>query len=292
MRLFRSFGRRNYYLAAPALIIILGIFTLANILNFYYAFTDWSIYKDEVSFVGLENFYVLTEAGHIWPDLITTIKYAISYMIAVNIYSLFIALLLEKKSRINNFFRALLFIPILLSPIATGYIFKGILSSKGVLNNIINVFTNSDISIQWLGSVTFTLFIVSLVQAWRASGIAVLIYIAGLSTIPEELIEAAKVEGANYWQIVKNIKIPLIGPSTTINICFNLIGALNVYAFIVAMTNGGPGRATEVLNIFVIKSFSSGRLGYATAGSLILFLVVAVFAFILIPILRKREVEL
>ena len=124
------------------------------------------------------------------------------------------------------------------------------------------------------------------------NGLATLIYIAGLSTIPEELIESAKIEGAGFWQILKNIKIPLIGPSITINIIFNFLAALNQIAFVLSMTMGGPARTTETVNLFIYNTFSTGRLGYATAGSLVLFFVVVIISAILIPVLRKREVEL
>ncbi len=118
-----------------------------------------------------------------------------------------------------------------------------------------------------------------------------LIYIAALNTIPPELIEAARIDGSNYWQIFKNIKLPLIGPALTFNISLIFVGALSVFDLIFSLTSGGPGTATEVLNLFIYKKFASGRFSYATSMSVVLFLVILITGISLIVFLRKREVE-
>jgi len=213
-------------------------------------------------------------------------------MVMENAVALALALALEETTRTNGFFRSLFFLPVLISSLAAGYVFKGILDPGGALNGFLSTITHSDIETPWLGSTAFTLFIIALVHAWKWGGIHMLVYIAGLNSIPRELIDAARAEGAGPWQLIRRIKLPLLGPAFTFNITLTLIGALSVFDVVLAMTKGGPARATEVLNLLVWVKYGTGFLGYATTISLVLFLVICVTAFPLITYLRRREVEL
>lgn len=283
--------KNNYYLIIPAFIFTLTIFIIPNILNFYYAFTDWSVYHSEVNFVGLRNFIELTKEGYIWRDLFTSIKYAGFISIVENLTTLALALALEKTSRISGYLRSIFFLPVLISPLAAGYLFRGVLDPKGPVNQLLSKIFFTEISFPWLGTVSLTIFVAGVVHAWKWGGIHMLIYIAALNTIPPELIEAARIDGANYWQILKNIKLPLIGPALTFNISLIFVGALSVFDLVFSLTAGGPGTATEVLNMFIYKQFSMGRLSYATSVSVVLFSVILITGISLVAFLRKREVE-
>lgn len=276
----------------PATILISTFFLLPNILNFYYSFTDWNAYNSEINFIGLTNFKELISDGVIIKDTLTTIKYAVMVAIIQNGVSLILALALEKTTRLNVVFRTILFIPVLLSTLAAGYIFRGIYRPDGPLNDFLSLLTGREINFAYLGSLTFTLFFLAVIHSWRFMGIHLLVYIAGLNTIPEALIEAARVEGASYLRVVKDIKIPLLGPAFTFNIVTTLIGALSTVEVVLSVTRGGPARATEVLNMFILREFGSGKYGYTVAISLFLFLIVCVFALPMVVYLRKKEVEL
>jgi len=282
----------NYNFLIPALILIFVFFLVPNILNFIYSFTDWNTFKTELNFVGLRNFIELTIEKTLWRDLLTTFKYAIFVTIVSNILGLAIALALEKTSKINGIYRTLFFIPLTIAPLAAGYLFKGIFDTDGTLNYILSIITNRDINFQWLGKINIVIFMVGLVQVWKWLGLRMIIYIAGLNAIPKELIEAAKVEGSNFWQILKNIQIPLIGPSLTFNITMSFVTSLFVFDTVVSMTRGGPARASEVANLFILYKFGEGRFSYATTMSLILFLIICVVSIPLITFFRKRELEL
>ena len=283
--------KNNYYLIIPAFIFTLTIFIIPNILNFYYAFTNWSAYHSQVNFVGLRNFIELTKEGYLWRGLFTTIKYAVFITIVENSMALVLALVLEKTSRINGFLRSVFFLPVLISPLAAGYLFRGILDPKGSLNHLLSNIFFTKINFPWLGTLSLTIFVAGLVHAWKWGGIHMLIYIAALNTIPPELIESARIDGSNYWQIFKNIKLPLIGPALTFNISLIFVGALSVFDLIFSLTSGGPGTATQVLNFFIYKQFSTGRFSYATSISVVLFLVILITGISLVVFLRKREVE-
>ncbi len=119
-----------------------------------------------------------------------------------------------------------------------------------------------------------------------------LVYIAGLKAIPHEVIEAARIDGAGRWDMIRRVKMPLLAPAFTFNIALTLIGALSIFDIVIATTRGGPGRSTEVLNMVVFTVFGTGRFSYATAVSLVLFAVILLIAFPLIWFLRRREVTL
>lgn len=285
---------RNYLILfiMPAIILISTFFILPNILNFYYSFTDWNAYKSEINFIGFANFKLLFGEKVIFEDILTTIKYAVMVTILQNGVSLILALVLEKTSRLNAIFRTILFIPVLLSNLAAGYIFRGIYRPDGPLNAFLSFITGREINFAYLGSMKFTLFFIAVIHSWKFMGITTLVFIAGLNAIPQELIEAAKVEGAGYLRMIKDIKLPLLGPAFTFNIVAVLIGTMTTLELVLAVTRGGPARATEVLNMLILREFSSGKYGYTVAISLFLFLVVCLFAFPLIIYLRKREIEL
>jgi len=277
---------RDYkgFLIIPALLFVFTFYLLPNILNFIYAFTDWSVFKTEINFVGIQNFIELSQRGEIWKDLLITLRYGLLVMILINLTNLVLALALERTCLFSRIMRTVFFIPVLIAPIAAGYIFKGFFGSSGIVADIFNI--------NLLGSMRYALYATIIVHIWKFMGVGLLVYIAGLNSVPEELIEYARIEGANEFQIIKNIKIPLIGPSLTFNIALSMIGGLKVFATVLAMTQGGPARSTEVLNIFILQNFATGRLGYTTAISLVLFLVIFIIAIPLIIFLRKREVEL
>jgi raffinose/stachyose/melibiose transport system permease protein len=277
---------RDYkgFLIIPALLFVFTFYLLPNILNFIYAFTDWSVFKTEINFVGIQNFIELSQRGEIWKDLLITLEYGLLVMILINLTNLVLALALERTCLFSRIMRTVFFIPVLIAPLAAGYIFKGFFGSTGIVADIFNI--------NLLGSMRYALFAAIFVHIWKFMGVGLLVYIAGLNSVPEELIEYARIEGANEFQIIKNIKIPLIGPSLTFNISLSMIGGLKAFDAILAMTQGGPARSTEVLNIFILQNFATGRLGYTTAISLILFLVIFIIAIPVIIFLRKREVEL
>lgn len=293
IKLKKIFSKRYiFYFILPSLFLIFLFFILPNVYNFVYSFTDWSAYKSGVSFIGIENFYKLINQGNIWKDLLTTIEYAILVTVFMNLISLILAFALEKVSITNGILRTIFFIPVLISPLAAGYIFKAFLKKDGVMSQFLSVITQKNIQIDLLGNLKLALFLVAIVHCWKFMGIPLIVYIAGLNTIPNDLIEAARIEGANAWQMIKKIKIPLLGPAFTFNVSLSLIGALSIFDLVLAMTRGGPGRATEVLNIYILTSFSTGRLGFTTTISLVLSLSIILLGVPLILFLRRREVEL
>lgn len=288
--------RPALWLALPAIVLVILFYVIPNGLNFVLSFTDWSSRRPNPSFIGLERFEELLGDEDVWSALWTTLKFAFLVVVIENTIALLLALGLEKSSRFNTVLRTVFFLPVLISPLAAGYVFLGIFQTDGALNALLGSFVTlvglPVPRVEWLGSTTFTLLFVAFIHSWKFGGVHMLVYIAGLKAIPHEVVEAARIDGAGRWDMIRRVKMPLLAPAFTFNITLTLIGALSIFDIVLSTTRGGPARSTEVLNMVVFQEFGSGRFSYATAVSLLLFVIILFVAFPLIFFLRRREVSL
>jgi multiple sugar transport system permease protein/raffinose/stachyose/melibiose transport system permease protein len=273
----------------PAFIILGVFFFLPTVFNFIYAFTNWSSFKDDIQFVGAKNFVSLLSDGSLVAAIRTTLIYAALVGIMQNLFGLGLATLLEADTRVNRFARVIFFIPVLMTALAVGYIFQALLKPTGAVNQILGLFAGHAVTIPWLGSTTWTLVVVAFVNSWKWAGLAMIIYLAGLKTIPEDVLEAARMDGAGPWKTFFRVKFPLLAPAVTFNFATALLGSLNGFDTVQATTAGGPAQTTEVLNIYIFQIFGYGLYAQATTMSLVLFLMVLILAFPIVGYLRKRE---
>jgi raffinose/stachyose/melibiose transport system permease protein len=274
---------------APALVVIAVFFLLPTIYNLFYAFTDWSSFKSSIKFVGLRNFTNILNNGVLLKDLKVTVIYALLVAVFQNLFGLGLALLLEADTKINRFARTMFFIPVVISALAVGYIFQALLKPTGSLNKLISLLTGTDFHYAWLSDTHWSLLWLTLIHSWKWMGLAMLIYLAGLKTINGEVLEAASIEGASRWQTLRYIRFPLIAPAVTFNVATALLGSMNSFDIVQATTGGGPAQTTEILNIFIYRTFGQGLFAQATTMSLVLVLVISVMAFPTIIMLRRRE---
>ncbi|WP_305785415.1 carbohydrate ABC transporter permease [Symbioplanes lichenis] len=268
---------------APAFAILMVFFFLPTLFNFIYAFTNWSAFHDDIAGVGFANFESVLSNGSLVSSLRITIVYAVLVAILQNGMGLGLALLLERDTRLNRFARVVFFVPVLMSALAVGYIFQALLKPDGALNGLLHV------SVPWLGSTTWTVVTVAFVNSWKWMGLAMVIFLAGLKTIPEDVLEAARLDGAGVWKTFTQVRFPLLAPAVTFNVATALLGSFNGFDTILATTGGGPAQTTEVLNIYIFKVYGNGLFAQATTMSLVLFLIVTILAFPVIGYLRKRE---
>ncbi|MFD0661646.1 carbohydrate ABC transporter permease [Thermocatellispora tengchongensis] len=182
---------------APAFAILFVFFFLPTLFNFIYAFTDWSSFKSDIRPVGLENFTSLLSDGTLFGALRITLLYAALVALFQNLFGFGLAVLLEKDTRLNRAARLIFLIPVLMSALAVGYVFQALLKPDGSLNDLLSALTGQQVSIAWLGSTTWTLVLAAIIHAWKWMGLSMLIYLAGLKTIPEDVTEAAHIDGAS-----------------------------------------------------------------------------------------------
>ncbi|MCX2748257.1 sugar ABC transporter permease [Arthrobacter sp. MI7-26] len=286
-------GRRRQdhpaWFLIPAVAVLIVFFFIPTLFNFFYAFTDWSSFKTKINFAGLDNVASLLQNGSLLADLRTTLVYAVLVAVFQNLFGLILALVLEADTRINRAARVAFFVPVVMSALAVGYIFRAVLKPDGVFNAILGTITGQHVDIAWLGSTTWTIVVVSLIHAWKWMGLSMLIYLAGLKTISTDVLEAARIDGASWWRTLRAIRFPLLAPAITFNVATALLGSMNGFDIVQATTGGGPGGSTELLNIFIFRTFGQGLFAQATTMSLALFLMVTILAFPVITFLRKRE---
>ncbi|MEV0629731.1 carbohydrate ABC transporter permease [Nonomuraea wenchangensis] len=273
----------------PAFVILFVFFFLPTLFNFIYAFTDWSSFKSDIRPVGFDNVTALLSDGTLFSALRITVVYAALVALLQNLFGFGLAVLLEKDTWLNRAARLVFVIPVLMSALAVGYLFQALLKPDGSLNDLLSALTGQQVEIAWLGSTTWTLVLAAAIHAWKWMGLSMLIYLAGLKTVPEDVTEAARIDGATGWQAFWAVRFPLLAPAITFNVATALLGSMNGFDIVQALTGGGPARSTEILNIFIYRTFGQGLFAQATTMSLVLFLMVALLAFPVIRVLRKRE---
>ena len=285
----RQLRHQPWWFAAPAVMVFAIFFFLPNMLNFVYPFTNWSAFHAAISFNGLDNFRSVLGDGSLLSSLRITLIYAALVAIFQNVFGLALAVLLERDTRLNRLIRALFFIPVLLSPLAVGYVFQALLAPNGAVNSALSTALGHHVATAWLGSPTWTIAIVALIHAWKWMGLAMLVYLAGLKAIPRDVQEAGLIDGASPVAAFWRISFPLLAPAVTFNVTVALIGSMNSFDVIQATTQGGPARTTEVLNVYIFHQFGEGLFAQAATMSLVLFLVTAALAIPIIVMLRRRE---
>lgn len=279
------------YLFIPALVIFTIFYVGSLVGGIVFSFTNWNIYNFEnPQFIGLENFKDLFTSISFLPALKNVVIFAIVTTVLKVGIGLIIALLLNNKFRGRNFFRAVSFLPCTIGTLVIGYVFSFILQpDTGVLNGFLNSIGLEYLALNWLGNPDIALYSVAAVESWIWIGFNVAILLAGLQSIPEDIYEAARIDGATPWQRFRKITLPFLRPTinTTITLC--VIGGFNVFDIIMSMTNGGPNGATQVISKLSYDAMRSGTMGYASAINVVQLLLIVIVISPLLKLLRRGE---
>jgi raffinose/stachyose/melibiose transport system permease protein len=274
----------------PAIIFVGLFFVLPLALNLPLSFSNWTTYRSDITWSGLSNFAFLHGQGYLVNAIWVTLAYSVVAMLVQNVVSLSLAYALRDNSLLNGLFRSIFFLPVLISPLAVGYVWRGILDPAGPLNDFISLFWPG-FAFAWLGHVATALPLVAFVDAWKWIGLTTLVYIAGINSVPREVIEAARIDGANAWQTFWRVTFPLLAPAFTFNVVITLIGAFSAFDIIQATTAGGPGAATRSINVLLRMQWGLGDFGAGSALGLIITIMVIVVAVPLVSWLRSREIR-
>lgn len=267
-------------------------FVSPNVLAFYLSFTNWSTYHSGYKFVGAENFRILLTQGDLAQSIRLTIEYAAIVVVVENVLGLGLALALQRPTRLHQAIRIVLFFPVFLAPLAAGYAFKGVLQPTGPVNTALGFVLGNQVRTPWLASFSLSIIAVALIQAWKFLGFNMMVYLAGLSSISPDIVGAALVDGATGFKLFRYIQFPLLAPAATISVVLGFVGSLSAFDIIIATTQGGPGTATTVLNVYVWISYVAGALGQATAVSLSLLFLIILLGLPVIIAMRHRELAL
>jgi len=283
--------RRMYpiWFVAPAFIIFAVLYIFPTVSGFYYSLTDWSPYKDNIKFVGFEQYRDLFQTKALYEALKNTIFYAAIVTIFQNGIGVALALFLNAKLIGREFFRSVFFLPCILSALVVGYMFSTVLHPEGILNSLLELVGLGALSNDWLGNPDLALYAVAAVNVWQWAGSSMALYLAGLQGISKELLEAAVIDGTNYFQRLRYVIFPILMPIVTISVVLGLIGSMKTFELIYATTGGGPGDASIVMNIFIFKQFGQGLYAYGTAANVILFLVIGIMSLVLLRVMGRGD---
>lgn len=289
----KSYSSRFYspWFMVPAAAIFFMFFIVPVVCGFAYSFTDWNQYLTEINFVGLDNFKKIFADRVSTLALKNTLIFAAVTTVGKNIAGLGLALILNQKLRGKTLWRGIFFLPCILSSIVVGLVFTAVLHPTGLLNDTLSLMGLSSLHHSWLTEKDIVMYTISFVEIWAYSGFHMAIYLAGLQSIPGDLLEAARIDGAGAGQQFRYIIFPLILPSFNINLVMSLIGGFKVFDQVYILTNGGPGYSSQVVSTMVYRAFGEGRWGYGTALNLVLFVIISVISLTILSFLRKREVE-
>ncbi len=275
----------------PAILVFGIFFVLPTVLGFFYSFTNWDIDRSQIQFIGLDNFKYLFSRDEFTVALKNTLIFGIFTAVLKNIIGLLLALGVNKDLRSKNYLRTMFYLPGVLSMIVVGIMFNSIFAMDGMLNNTLEAIGLGMLTTNWLGNKSTAMACIIIMEIWKWSGFHMIIYIAGLQTIPKELLEASTVDGATKWMQFWKVILPLLISSVSINIIIGLIGGFKVFEQVYVLTNGGPGGSTQVLNTLVFQSFSQGLYGRGSAMGLLLFLFITIISLLLNTYLKSKEVD-
>lgn len=276
-----------YWMVWPAVIAFAFFHTVPVLVGLFFSFTNYAGYGSW-NFVGFSNYVNLFRDDRVLNAYGFSFWFAILATILTNVLSLAIALGLNAKIVARNFWRGIFFVPYVLAILIVGYVFQYLFSNSlpkilaGIPVFRDNILT--DPTWAWLPIV--------LLAVWQSCAFAIIIYLSGLQTIPAELYEAASLDGAGAWKQFTAITFPMIGAYFTINMVLSLKGFLQVFDHVVALTNGGPGTATESVTLLIFRGgFSGGEFAYQTANAVIFFIVITLVSLIQFRVLQRREAD-
>jgi raffinose/stachyose/melibiose transport system permease protein len=273
----------------PSAIIYGVLFIVPTFASLYFSLTRWSLFESK--FIGLDNFKLFFSEDQLVKGFTNTLIFAVVTSGTKVVLGLLLAVLLTSQIVARGYLRSVVFFPVLVSTIGVGITFTVLMNpERGLINGALG-----SIGIDgpgWLTDPKYALLSVAAVDIWKGVGLATLIYIAGIVSIPREYMEAARVDGAGSWETFRRIVLPLSRPATVTVIILSLIGGLRSFELIWAMTRGGPGFTSDVIASVIYKQYQAGFYGLSTAGNVVLFIAVTAIVLPLSYFLNRKEVDL
>ncbi len=277
------------FMAVPAFLLFSLFFIYPLIQGIGMSLTDWDGLS-HANFIGLQNFFDFFKDERAVSDIGNTLLFALGSAPLLNIIGLAYALLMNEKFKGKGIARVIIYLPAVISPLIMGYIWYLLLQpGRGFMFHALELVGKSSWLGNWLGDHTAAMIVLVLVNVWQYAGMTMVIYLAGLQSIPEELYESAKIDGASYWSSLRYVTLPMLMPSIRINVVTNIIGSLAVFDIVMALTDGGPGYATETLSIYIMRMCYGSKTGYSTAVALIMFLIILIPVIISMRLTREKE---
>ncbi|WP_460773030.1 carbohydrate ABC transporter permease [Microbacterium sp. GXF7504] len=268
----------HWWWALPAIVLVVGVHYAATLTGGFFAFTDWTG-LGRWNWVGFDNFARIFEDGKLALAVWNTFLLAIGSVVITNVVGILFALGINRTLKSRYILRTLLFMPVVLSPLAVAYVWKFIYQFDGPLNGFLGMIGLESMQKTWLADPTWSIWAILVTIAWQQIGFTMVIYLAGLASVPQEVEEAAAIDGAGVWGRFWHVVLPSIRPSVAIATTLGIVQGLRIFDQIYALTGGGPAGATETLATQIYKqAFQLGQFGFGSALALVLTLVILGFA--------------
>jgi putative chitobiose transport system permease protein len=280
-----------YLFAAPALVLFGVFFAWPAVTAIQLSFFKYDMISPPPVFVGVDNFVRMLGDGRFWTALLNSVLFLVGMFPLLVVVPLLLAVLVNQKLPGIKTFRMLYYLPVVTSMVAVGIAWEYVFHQQGVLNWMLTGIGLLDEPIQYLLDPAWALPAVILVEGWKSMGFYMMIYLAGLQTIPASLYEAARVDGANAWHRLRSITVPLLIPYIAVAITVEMLDAMQAFTSIYVMTKGGPQDATLTLGYYIWSAaFERYEMGYASAMGLVLWVLMIGLAILNYRITRGRTV--
>ncbi len=283
--------QRWYAISLAPLVVLLVLFTLLPLINiFYMSFFDiqWKDQQYHYDFIGLKNYIDLPDNKFYFPGLKNTFAFAIIGVSVQMVLGFLLALFVSKVKRLKAFYISLFLVPVLLPPIVIGSVWRLLYGYDfGIINYLLSYL---DVyPLDWLGSPKLAFTSIVIVDVWHWTPFVFLLLLAGLESIPQDVYEAAKVDGANALQELWKITIPMMMPTILVTMVFRMITAFKVFDEIYLLTSGGPGTSTEVISFSIYETFfEADNMGLGSVMSVVSLMVVTTLTVLALIALRRR----
>ncbi len=258
-------------------ILLLGVFSL--VFSLYLSFTEWNLVGgfEAIHWIGLDNFKLMLSDAKFFKALTNNLIYTVIIVPVSMAIALLLAVIIHYAVYAKEWFKVMFFIPYIATTVAVATVFSALFHpTLGVVNSFLMQIGISDPP-KWLGSTDYALWVIIFIGAWQVIGYNIIIFLAGLTSIPEDVYEAAEIDGAGKIQQFFRITVPLLGPTTFFLSITSIVASFKVFDLIAFLTEGGPNNATNVLVYYLYEEgFQNFRMGYASALSWVLFLVIAI----------------
>lgn len=275
----------------PALTIYLIFSVIPIFISFYYSTMSWNGFS-EMQYIGLANFKEVLQDSVFWDSVINNILVVLASVFGQIPIALALALLLNRKIKGAKFFRTIGFMPVVISTVVISITWRMIYNSEyGMINNLLEAVGLGFLQQNWLGDPTWAMIAVCITIIWQYVGLYFIIFLSALQTVPNEILEAAELDGASEWKKTIHVVLPSIWNIILISIVLCISGSLKTFDLIFVMTSGGPANATEVMATYMYdKTFEGLRYGYGSAISVLIFVFSITLILITTALLRRKEV--
>lgn len=274
---------------APVLLALGIVIIVPLIYGVYYSFTDWDG-VNEAQFIGIENYLNLFSDKDFLNSLWFTFKFSIATVIIVNLIGLGLAMLVTSYIKSKNLLRTIFFMPNLIGGLILGFIWQFVFTK---VFDAIGRATGIEWLQGWLSDSTTGFWGMVILTSWQMAGYIMIIYVAYLENVPQDLLEAAEIDGANSFQRFRSITFPLVAPAFTVSLFLTLSHSFKVYDQNLALTNGGPYNSTQAVSMDIVNTaFQVNQMASAQAKAIIFFIIIAAISLTQVYINKKKEVEL